>query len=118
MVERRAIGPVRGHRNARARVVRYRTVSAFLADYDQNLSRGAVFVNSRQPLAAGAHVRLTISLGRTSVRNIEGQVTRSAAFGNEANEVPGMHVAIRDGSRLLKAAAEMRADQAVSATMV
>lgn len=100
----------RGPQRSRSRVVRYRTVSAFLADYDRNLSRGSVFLNGRQQLRVGARVRLTIALGRTSLRNIQGRVTRTAAFGNAVNEAPGMHIEILDGGRLQKIAARIRAD--------
>ena len=79
-------------RSDRPRVVRYRTVSAFLADYDQNLSRGSLFVNDRAPLRVGSRVRLTLSLGRRFVRDVEAEVTRTASYGNAVNEVPGMEV--------------------------
>jgi Tfp pilus assembly protein PilZ len=86
----------------RARVIRYRTVAAFLADYDASLRQDAVFLNTRHPDQAGARVQLVLALQRPAFRTgIEGRVARVSRVGNASNEVPGMSVDIlRGGKRL------------------
>jgi len=91
-------GPSRG--SAR-RLIRYRTVAAFLADYEANLSRGAAFLNTRRSLKVGTVLRLEISLRRPSLRaGLEGRVAHVRPFGNDTNEAPGMRVELFGGDRL------------------
>jgi Tfp pilus assembly protein PilZ len=65
-----------------------------VADYEQNLSRGSLFLNARTAPKVGARVRIVIALSRPAVRaELSGQVVRVSRFGNEVNEAPGAQVA-------------------------
>src|SRR6185436_15256185 len=43
-------------------LVAYRTVDGFITDWAVNISRGGIFINTRNPLAVGTVGRLIISL--------------------------------------------------------
>jgi uncharacterized protein (TIGR02266 family) len=73
--------------------VAYRTVGSFLTDWATNLSRGGMFVNTRNPLPVGTEVKILLHLPGTSFPcHLEGRVTRVTEFDNRANLVPGMGV--------------------------
>jgi type IV pilus assembly protein PilZ len=72
-------------------LVAYRTVDGFITDWAVNVSKGGMFINTRNPLAVGTTVRLIISLPDTAFPfDITGRVTRISEFDNPANQVPGM----------------------------
>jgi Tfp pilus assembly protein PilZ len=86
-------------------------MAGFLADYAQNLSRGAVFLNTRRAQAVGSRVRVTVSLRRPAMTaGFIGRVDRIARFGNDVNEAPGMQLRIvQGGSRLERLVSELLA---------
>lgn len=78
-------------------LVAYRTVDGFITDWAVNISRGGIFINTRNPLAVGTTVRLIISLPDTAFPfDLSGRVTRVSEFDNAANQVPGMGIEFVD----------------------
>lgn len=78
-------------------LVAYRTVDGFITDWAVNISRGGIFINTRNPLAVGTTVRLIISLPDTAFPfELTGKVTRVAEFNNSSNQVPGMGIEFVD----------------------
>ncbi len=74
-------------------LVAYRSVDGFITDWAVNISRGGMFINTRNPLAVGTTVRLIISLPDTAFPfDLNGRVTRIAEFNNPSNQVPGMGI--------------------------
>ncbi|HKD42726.1 MAG TPA: TIGR02266 family protein [Myxococcaceae bacterium] len=74
-------------------LVAYRSVDGFITDWAVNISRGGMFINTRNPLAVGTTVRLIISLPDTAFPfDLTGRVTRVAEFNNPSNQVPGMGI--------------------------
>lgn len=77
--------------------VTYRTVDGFISDWATNISRGGLFINSREPLPVGTVVRLIISLPDTAFPfDLEGKVVRVVAPDNPGNEPPGMGIEFVD----------------------
>jgi type IV pilus assembly protein PilZ len=73
--------------------VAYRSVGSFLTDWATNISRGGVFINTRNPLPVGTEVKILIQLPGTKFPyHLDGRVTRITEFDNHANQVPGMAV--------------------------
>ncbi len=78
-------------------LVAYRTVDGFITDWAVNVSKGGMFINTRNPLPVGTTVRLIISLPDTAFPfDITGRVTRVSEFDNPANQVPGMGIEFVD----------------------
>jgi len=78
-------------------LVAYRSVDGFITDWAVNISRGGMFINTRNPLAVGTTVRLIISLPDTAFPfDLTGRVTRVAEFNNPSNQVPGMGIEFVD----------------------
>lgn len=78
-------------------LVAYRTVDGFITDWAVNISRGGIFINTRNPLAVGTTVRLIISLPDTPFPfDLTGRVTRVNEFDNPSNQVPGMGIEFVD----------------------
>jgi len=80
-------------------LVAYRTVDGFITDWAVNISKGGLFINTRNPLPVGTTVRLIISLpdGVSSFDfDLAGRVTRVNEFDNPSNQVPGMGVEFLD----------------------
>jgi len=74
-------------------LVAYRSMDGFITDWAVNISRGGMFINTRNPLAVGTTVRLIISLPDTAFPfDLTGRVTRVAEFNNPSNQVPGMGI--------------------------
>lgn len=74
-------------------LVAYRTVDGFITDWATNISRGGIFINTRNPLAVGTTVRLIISLPDTAFPfELHGKVARVSEFDNPQNQVPGMGI--------------------------
>jgi len=78
-------------------LVAYRTVDGFITDWAVNISRGGIFINTRNPLAVGTTVRLIISLPDTAFPfDLKGKVIRVNEFDNPSNQVPGMGIEFLD----------------------
>jgi type IV pilus assembly protein PilZ len=78
-------------------LVAYRTVDGFITDWAVNISRGGIFINTRNPLAVGTTVRLIISLPDTPFPfDLTGRVIRVNEFDNPSNQVPGMGLEFLD----------------------
>ncbi len=78
-------------------LVAYRTVDGFITDWAVNISRGGIFINTRNPLAVGTTVRLIISLPDTAFPfDLSGKVMRVNEFDNPSNQVPGMGIEFVD----------------------
>ncbi len=78
-------------------LVAYRSMDGFITDWAVNISRGGMFINTRNPLAVGTTVRLIISLPDTAFPfDLTGRVTRVAEFNNPFNQVPGMGIEFVD----------------------
>src|SRR3954462_6069513 len=78
-------------------LVAYRTVDGFITDWAVNISRGGIFINTRNPLAVGTTVRLIISLPDTAFPfDLSGRVARVNEFDNPSNQVPGMGIEFVD----------------------
>ena len=83
--------------------VAYRTVDGFITDWATNLSRGGMFINSRNPLPVGTVVRIILQLPGAPVPfEVRGRVTRVQEFDNPTNQVPGMGVEFVDVTDELK----------------
>ena len=92
--------PQKGRRANRLQhelLVAYRSMDGFITDWAVNISRGGIFINTRNPLAVGTTVRLIISLPDTAFPfELSGRVTRVAEFNNPSNQVPGMGIEFVD----------------------
>ena len=78
-------------------LVAYRTVDGFITDWATNISRGGIFINTRNPMPVGTTVRLIISLPDTAVPfELHGKVMRVNEFDNPSNQVPGMGIEFLD----------------------
>ncbi|MFL5321238.1 MAG: TIGR02266 family protein [Myxococcaceae bacterium] len=78
-------------------LVAYRTVDGFITDWATNISRGGIFINTRNPLAVGTTVRLIVSLPDTAFPfELHGKVMRVNEFDNPSNQVPGMGIEFVD----------------------
>jgi uncharacterized protein (TIGR02266 family) len=89
--------PRRADRLQHELLVAYRTVDGFITDWAVNISRGGIFINTRNPLTVGTTVRLIISLPDTAFPfDLSGRVMRVNEFDNPANQVPGMGIEFID----------------------
>ena len=78
-------------------LVAYRTVDGFITDWAVNISRGGMFINTRNPLALGSTVKLIISLPDAAFPfDLTGRVIRVSEFANDQNQVPGMGIEFVD----------------------
>lgn len=78
-------------------LVAYRTVDGFITDWAVNISKGGLFINTRNPLAVGTTIRLIISLPDTAFPfDLTGRVARVNEFDNPSNQVPGMAIEFVD----------------------
>ncbi len=78
-------------------LVAYRTVDGFITDFAVNISRGGMFINSRQPLAIGSVVRLIISLPDAAFPfDLSGRVIRVQQYDPNSKEMPGMGIEFID----------------------
>ena len=78
-------------------LVAYRTVDGFITDWAVNISRGGIFINTRNPLAVGSVVRLIVSLPDAAFPfDLTGRVIRVHEFDNPSNQVPGMGIEFMD----------------------
>ncbi len=72
-------------------LVAYRTVDGFITDWAVNISRGGLFINTRNPLALGSVVRLIISLPDAAFPfDLTGRVIRVQPFDPAVDQMAGM----------------------------
>ncbi|MGC4113561.1 MAG: TIGR02266 family protein [Myxococcales bacterium] len=77
--------------------VAYRSVDGFITDWVTNISKGGLFINSRQPLPQGTTVRLIIQLPDAPFPfDLTGRVVRVIESDNAGGEPPGMGVEFVD----------------------
>lgn len=77
--------------------VAYRSVDGFITDWVTNISKGGLFINSRQPLPQGTTVRLIIQLPDAPFPfDLTGRVVRVIEADNPGAEAPGMGVEFVD----------------------
>lgn len=78
-------------------LVAYRTVDGFITDWAVNISRGGIFINTRNPLAVGSVVRLIVSLPDAAFPfDLTGKVIRTHSADSTEGEVPGMGIEFMD----------------------
>lgn len=78
-------------------LVAYRTVDGFITDWAVNISRGGIFINTRNPLAVGSVVRLIVSLPDAAFPfDLTGRVIRTHAYDPESDEMAGMGIEFMD----------------------
>jgi uncharacterized protein (TIGR02266 family) len=72
-------------------LVAYRTVDGFITDWATNISKGGVFINTRNPLPVGTLVRLIISLPDAAFPfDLTGKVIRVNDHDPLSTQVAGM----------------------------
>jgi uncharacterized protein (TIGR02266 family) len=97
-------------------LVAYRTVDGFITDWAVNISRGGIFINTRNPLAVGSIVRLIISLPDAAFPfDLTGRVIRVHPADSNSDQVPGMGLEFVDvdedkKSRLARFVDRLRAE--------
>lgn len=78
-------------------LVAYRTVDGFITDWAVNISRGGMFINTRNPLAVGSVVRLIVSLPDAAFPfDLTGRVIRVHAYDPASKEMAGMGLEFLD----------------------
>jgi uncharacterized protein (TIGR02266 family) len=78
-------------------LVAYRTVDGFITDWAVNISRGGMFINTRNPLALGSVVRLIVSLPDAAFPfDLTGRVIRVHPHDPDSNQVAGMGIEFID----------------------
>ena len=78
-------------------LVAYRTVDGFITDWAVNISRGGLFINSRNPLPLGSIVRLIVSLPDQAFPfDLTGKIVRVHPYEPGADQVPGMGIEFVD----------------------
>ena len=78
-------------------LVAYRTVDGFITYWAVNISRGGIFINTRNPLAVGSVVRLIVSLPDAAFPfDLTGKVIRTHAADSTGDQVPGMGIEFMD----------------------
>lgn len=78
-------------------LVAYRTVDGFITDWAVNISRGGMFINTRNPLALGSVVRLIVSLPDAAFPfDLTGRVIRVHPNDPDSDQVPGMGIEFID----------------------
>jgi uncharacterized protein (TIGR02266 family) len=72
-------------------LVAYRTVDGFITDWAVNISRGGLFINTRNPLEVGTVVRLIVSLPDAAFPfDLTGRVIRVHPPSTAGDHVAGM----------------------------
>ncbi len=78
-------------------LVAYKTVDGFITDWAVNISRGGMFINTRNPLAVGSIVRLIVSLPDAAFPfDLTGRVIRTHAPDQGSDIIPGMGIEFVD----------------------
>lgn len=78
-------------------LVAYRTVDGFITDWAVNISRGGMFINTRNPLSVGSIVRLIVSLPDAAFPfDLTGRVIRVHPHDPNSDIAPGMGIEFVD----------------------
>jgi type IV pilus assembly protein PilZ len=78
-------------------LVAYRTVDGFITDWAVNISRGGIFINTRNPLSVGRVVRLIISLPDAAFPfDLTGRVIRVQPHDPQSDQMSGMGIEFID----------------------
>lgn len=78
-------------------LVAYRTVDGFITDWAVNISRGGIFINTRNPLPANSVVRLIISLPDAAFPfDLTGRVIRVQPHDPQGEQTSGMGIEFMD----------------------
>jgi type IV pilus assembly protein PilZ len=78
-------------------LVAYRTVDGFITDWAVNISRGGIFINTRNPLSVGSVVRLIISLPDAAFPfDLTGRVIRVQPHDPQSDQTSGMGIEFID----------------------
>ena len=78
-------------------LVAYRTVGGFITDWAVNISRGGMFINTRDPKPVGSVVRLIVSLPDSAFPfDLTGKVIRVVEFDGSGESMPGMAIEFTD----------------------
>ncbi|MCU0698717.1 MAG: TIGR02266 family protein [Myxococcaceae bacterium] len=78
-------------------LVAYRTVDGFITDWAVNISRGGIFINTRNPLSVGSVVRLIISLPDAAFPfDLTGRVIRVQPHDPQSDQMSGMGIEFID----------------------
>ncbi|MCA3016773.1 MAG: TIGR02266 family protein [Myxococcaceae bacterium] len=78
-------------------LVAYRTVDGFITDWAVNISKGGIFINTRNPLSVGSVVRLIISLPDAAFPfDLTGRVIRVHPHDPQTDQMSGMGIEFID----------------------
>ncbi|MBL8935989.1 MAG: TIGR02266 family protein [Archangium sp.] len=78
-------------------LVAYRTVGSFITDFAVNISRGGIFINTREPASVGTIVRLIISLPDAAFPfDLTGRVIRVQPYDPQSDQMSGMGIEFMD----------------------
>jgi len=78
-------------------LVAYRTVGGFITDWAVNISRGGMFINTRDPKPVGSMVRLIVSLPDSAFPfDLTGKVIRVQEYDGTGDQMPGMAIEFVD----------------------
>lgn len=78
-------------------LVAYRTVGSFITDFAVNISKGGIFINTRDPASVGTIVRLIISLPDAAFPfDLTGRVTRVQLHDPNSDAMSGMGIEFID----------------------
>jgi len=73
--------------------VKYRSLDTFFYDYALNISRGGIFIKTREPLEKGSKVEIEFDLpADTRTIRSTGQVVRVVRSDDDSTEPPGMGI--------------------------
>jgi type IV pilus assembly protein PilZ len=121
MAEKTSVAPTRmSDRLQHELLVAYRSVGNFITDFAVNISKGGIFINTRNPLAIGSIVKLIISLPDEAFPfDLTGRVIRVHPYDPKSKEMSGMGLEFIDvddekKSRLERFVGRLRADLADS----
>ncbi len=93
-------------------LVAYRTVDGFITDWAVNISRGGIFINTRNPLAVGSVVKLIVSLPDAAFPfDLTGRVIRVHPYDPKSGGTSGMGLEFIDVDDEKKARLEKFVDR-------
>ncbi len=85
-----------GREHARAPIelkVDYKKLNSFFADYTKNISKGGTFIKTKKPLPLGTRFLFRLAVpGRRDPFELNGEVVRASASGEDAGEDAGMGI--------------------------
>lgn len=73
--------------------VDYQSAQSFISEYTMNISKGGMFISTRNPLAVGTEIELKFHIpGREVPFTIEGEVAWVTPYDRKSNLIPGMGI--------------------------